>query len=899
MRLRAWIVLAALAGAARSPFFVEDPQLWTPRDFAFQESASGFDLSPDGSRVVWAKTTLDWDDQERRTQLQLTNLATLETLPLTHGKSHVGNPEWSPDGKLIAFLTDRPDPDAKGEEVEGSQIWLIRVDGGEAWPLTKGERGVQRFEWAGNESIVFLAAESASNYEQELKEKKDTSAPLDDEAHEPPVRLFGVDIESGETIRLSKNSDWIEGLWVSPDGNRAVTLHSKSLRYGYDQKIGPEVRLWDLEGDVSERILPEFRHGLGRVEWQGDSKGFYFAADFSTHPLYVMASESRLYQFDIESKKATPIPLQTGRGLLFGTLQAHPKGVLALLEDGVRTKVALFTRNGANWEKSEVTGAHVRNTWSLNLSTDGKRLVYAYSTASKPEQVFTASLSENLLGTARQFTHLNDAMAKKKMARAEPFQWKGARNEDVEGMLYFPLDYEAGKKYPLVLMIHGGPLGHDPDAWNDGWGDPVHLFCQKGAFVLKPNYHGSSGYGLPFAESIANGAYYTLPVEDIQKGVQALIDRGFVDPQKLGSLGWSNGAILTTALTVADPRYKAASVGAGGADWTSDWGVCAFGQAFSNYYLGKAPIEDPELYRKNAPIYAFDKITAPTIFFHGTEDTSVPTFHSLSMYRTLQYLGKVATRLVMFPGEPHGIGKPAHRLRKLEEESAWFDRYLFGKASPDSDKEAVREGSGLAELVELLKAKRVEGRFGESIGGVLAPEVVSFRGLEVGRFEVTRAQFAAFDPGFKFEGGTDDYAVNGVSYERAKAYCAWLSQKTGKTFRLPNEAEAEKLYGDGPSGNTLDAWAGYAVNPDDAAKLEAFLKTLPAGTLVRRVGRPPGSEGQNGKVYDLGGNVAEWVSLKDGKGVPMGGSADTPEDPSSDREPGSAYIGFRVVRESK
>lgn len=893
MRPVHWL-LSALLLLAALPQEPGEKSPWTTRDFAFQESASGFDLSPDGSRLVWTKTTLDWDEQERRAHLQLTNLDSLETLSLTRGLQRAGNPKWSPNGKLIAFLTDRPDPDAKDVEPEGPQIWLIRPDGGEAWALTKGERGVQDFEWAGNDSIVFLAPESPTNYEQELKEKKDTSAPLDDEEHEPPIRLFGVDIESGETARFSRNTDWMESLSVSPNGRYAVTVHSKSLRYGYDQKIGPEVWLWDLEEEDATRILSEFRHGVGRIEWQSNSDGFYFAADVSSHPVYNMASESRLWHFPLNAKKADPIDLQTGRGLLFGVIQAHPKGVLALLENGAKTKLALYSKSGPTWQKTEVQGEHVANTWGIDLSADGKRLVYAHSTASKPEQSFVADFDGVKVTEAKAFTQLNGHLNARKFARTEIARWKGARDEDVEGILYYPLDYEPGKKYPLVLMIHGGPLGHDADTWNDGWGDPVHLYVQRGAFVLKPNYHGSSGYGLAFAESIAGGGYYTLPIEDIQKGVEQLIGRNLVDPEKLSTIGWSNGAILSTALTVKDTRYKAASVGAGGADWSSDWGVCAFGQAFSNYYLGRAPIEDPELYRKNAPIYEFDKIRTPTIFFHGTEDSAVPTFHSLSMYRTLQYLGKVPTKLVMFPGEPHGIGKPAHRLRKLEEELAWFDRHLFGRF--EARNEALKEGSNLSELIELLKAKKSDGRFGETVNGVLVPETVSFQGILVGRFEVTRAQFAAFDPSYKFPAGTDDYPANGIPFEKATAYCRWLSQKAGKTYRLPNEDEAEKLYADGASGNTLDAWAGYAVNPADAAKLRETIKSLPPGALLKKAGRSAGI-GKD-RVYELGGNVAEWVTVE-GNGVPAGGSADCPEDPSSILEPGPDYIGFRVVLEVK
>src|SRR5262249_609060 len=185
-------------------------------------------------------------------------------------------------------------------------------------------------------------------------------------------------------------------------------------------------------------------------------------------------------------------------------------------------------------------------------------------------------------------------------------------------------EYQGGKKYPLVVQIHGGPHSADFDHWDESWGYARNLYCARGAFILRPNYHGSSHYGLKWAESI-KGRYY-LPVEDIEKGIDAFVEGGRVDKSKLGVGGWSNGAILTMAL-ITRRDYQAGSAGAGGSEWSADWGVCEFGMSFSNYYIGKAPYEDPELYRKNAPFYDFPKVRTPTILFHGDHDFAVPTHH--------------------------------------------------------------------------------------------------------------------------------------------------------------------------------------------------------------------------------------------------------------------------------
>jgi hypothetical protein len=357
-----------------------------------------------------------------------------------------------------------------------------------------------------------------------------------------------------------------------------------------------------------------------------------------------------------------------------------------------------------------------------------------------------------------------------------------------------------------------------------------------------------------------------------------------------------DGGILTTALTVTT-RYKCAAAGAGDVEWSSDWGNCDFGLSFDNYYFGKSPIEDPLLYVRKSPFYKLDKVRTPTLIFFGTEDRAVPTQQGWMHYRALQQSDKADVRFILFPGEKHAPRKLAHQRRKLDEELAWFDRYLF--QAHKSENEAFKPGSPLAHALQLKAAKRDGPRYGSREKGVLVPETVPHAGLQVGRFEVTRAQFAEFEMGYPVEPGRENYPAGGITFEKAQAYCKWLSEKTGQTYRLPTETEGEDLYGKpAPGENTLDRWAGYAVNPDDAARLRDKVAELAGpAPLLREVGNVPGT-GENGSVFDLGGNAAEWVTTADGRGKLMGGSADAPADV---KQPGSAagpdYRGFRVVRE--
>ncbi|MCK7483840.1 MAG: prolyl oligopeptidase family serine peptidase [Candidatus Moduliflexus flocculans] len=194
---------------------------------------------------------------------------------------------------------------------------------------------------------------------------------------------------------------------------------------------------------------------------------------------------------------------------------------------------------------------------------------------------------------------------------------------------------------------------------------------------------------------IAAGKYYEYPVEDIEKGVDALVAKGLVDPDRVGTFGWSNGSILSIAVSIANPaRYKVVAAGAGDVEFISDWANVDFGQSFDAYYLGKSPLEDPELYLRISPLFQMDKVRAPTIIFFGTEDRNVPTSQGWTHYRALYHLDKVPVKFLLFPGEPHGLQEYTHQLRKLEEEMAWFDRWFFktAKAENEALKRILRSG---------------------------------------------------------------------------------------------------------------------------------------------------------------------------------------------------------------
>jgi predicted esterase len=516
-------------------------------------------------------------------------------------------------------------------------------------------------------------------------------------------------------------------------------------------------------------------------------------------------------------------------------------------------------------------------------------------------QPYRAQLTGGKIVSPVQLAKLNEGLVNgRAYAKSEVIRWKGANNEEVEGILYYPTNYEAGKKYALITAIHGGPMGSDKDLWDESWAYPIQLFTQRGAFVLRPNYHGSNNYGLKWAESICCGKYYDLETPDINAGVDYLIAQGKADADRIATMGWSNGSILSTSLITTYPaRYKVASVGAGDVEWLSDWGNVDFGQSFDAYYFGKSPFEDPQLYINKSPFFKMDKVQAPVLIFHGTADRNVPPAQSWSYFRALQHFDKTV-KYVVFPGEPHGPRKLTHQMRKVEDEVAWFDKYFFKTAKPED--EALKESSPLAAALRTKNVARSGSNYGAAfpIKGktTLMPEVVKRGDVEIGRFEMTRAQFSEFDKSYKVSPGTENYPANGIAIDQAKAYCAWLSKLSGQTYRIPGEGDVSGLYEKKDGENTFDYWAGYAPNSDDAARLKKNTSELggPA-PLLKPVGSFTG-QGTTGEelIFDLGGNVAEWVLTSDGKGKVMGGSADCPADAKANCTAAPEYVGFRVVR---
>jgi dipeptidyl aminopeptidase/acylaminoacyl peptidase len=872
---------------------------WNVEDVILQETASDFEISPDGAWAVWVKTVADKDKDARIRHIFLTSLQKDgETVQLTRGNESEFSPRWSPSGKYISFLSARAEKEKKDDpESSGPQLWLLDRRGGEPWQVTNVSFGVMSSDWIDDNRLVFLTREAPTWLERERKEKKDTSRIAEDQEHLPPQRLFVLQVKEKEISRLTQNSDQITVFALSHDKKWILSRNNQSVRFEVDKRVKPKFFLVNREDGSSLELFAGPGPKPTAFFWARDDQGFYFTVTRTSDPVNEGPGATLLCYYDLETKSQQDVPLDWERGLFYLGFEVREDGFVASLANGARPKWRRYYRNGESYTYKELEGQHYPQVYALILQKNGSRALYIYTTASLPPQWYSGNLRDNTLQPDRKITDLNPHLAKKALARTEVIHWKGALDEEIEGILYYPHDYKPGVRSPLVVMIHGGPTGVDMDAYDESYAYYPNLMAQRGAFVLQPNYHGSGGYGQKFAESI-KGHYYEYEIPDILTGIDALVEKGLVDPDRLATMGWSNGGILSLGLTAWTDRFKIAGVGAADVNWISDYGNCAFGVSFDNYYFKGSPWNETEHYIQKSPLFHLKDMKVPTIIFHGTEDTNVPYGQGWEYYRALQQIGKAPVKFIVFPGEPHGLRKLTHQRRKMEEELAWFDLHFFKSGKVVN--EALKKGSPLDIALGLRGVSR-EGRlFGKQVKGRLVPEVVKIEEFSAGRFEVTRAQWAAFDGKYSYEPGTENYPATGMSLEEARRYVRWLSRLTGLEYRLPTIPEAERLAKMGGKNEvTLDYWAGYPLNPEDAQLLQAKITEIRGfAPLLLPVDRSL-SRGEE-LVFGLGGNAAEWADDGKGGGKAVGSSAATPVDEVTPwRPPAAEYTGLRVILDEK
>lgn len=879
----------------------KDKNKWTPDDIIHTEYIRSVQISPDNKMVVWTKRKGLKKEDKFVSDLYLTRLdakkdSLFRTIQLTNGKDNDYAPFFSKDSETIYFLSSRD---------KGKKLWSLSIYGGEAKEVHEFKNGISNIQWLDDQNFTFISNDGKTLYEQELKEKKDNVVVVEDEEHWTKNRVYKFNVKEKEIIRLTENEYPISTYSLSKDGKWMVYSTRLSRHYTSDGLPNPKFYLQNIADGTRTEILEGLQTPYN-FQFTADHQGFYFVAVLSSNPEWDGAGVSEVYYYDIASKNYQKVALDWKWGME-GNMQVVGNDILVGLANGTTNILTFYKKNGTTWQKSTIDfGDKVENVANLAIAKDFSKIVYQHSTSAQLPKYYIADLTQanNQLKVSNEMelAKTNQKLSKKPITKYEVMKWKGWNDEEVDGLLFYPENFEAGKRYPLVISIHGGPSGSDMDRWAERWSTYPQIFAQKGAFVLKPNYHGSSHHGQAFVESI-KGNYYDLELADILKGIDVLANKGYIDKDKMGVMGWSNGAILATMMTVRYPDlFKVCAAGAGDVNWTSDFGTCRFGVTFDQSYFGGAPWDNlngktyNENYILKSPLFEMEKVKTPTIIFHGSEDRAVPRDQGWEYYRALQQIDKAPVRFLWFPGQPHGLRKITHQQRKMKEEIDWIDQYLFKTLEPKN--ETFKKDSPIAAILKKDKLAKANGLFGVLVNGQLIPEVALVKkdSISIGVLEVTNAQLAAFNSNHPYHQSTANFPAQ-VNHTTAKNYVQWLSKKTGQKYRLPNEEEAKALHKKArkaaTKGNTLTYWAGYEITRDEVSEFNKKIAEIKQ-TLVKEVGTFGATEIGAATVYNLGGNLAEYAA----DGTAYGFSAyDFVDQADASTKTNGDYVGIRIVRE--
>lgn len=629
-------------------------------------------ISPDGTLVVYSVREADWEQNEFVSQLWIAPVAGGEPYQLTRGKASAGNPQWSPDSKRIAFSTSR---DGKG------QIWLIAPAGGEAVALTNEETSPGSFDWSPDGKRI--AFTSPGPEPKPLKDRKERYG--DFEIYQQDYRqshLWVVDVPA-EIPSASKqkpkaaavtsgNQFSVGGFDWSPDGTRIAFSASKSpLLIDGDSS---DIYTVEVAGKTVTKIVATAGPDSGPV-WSPDGRHIAFStANADPHFFYkngrigVVAAAGGPVQIVAAEIDEDIGPEKWGAEGIYFTAWRNLERGLYVVQPGARAR-RLFESSGLS-----LMGGSLAQDQTLAAAVAARANEYAevYVLRAGPQPMI------------RKLTTFADQYAKHNPADREVVRWKSSDGAAIEGILTKPAGFDPAKKYPLLVVIHGGPTGIDTPVRRADSYYPIERLVAKGAVVLQPNYRGSAGYGEKF-RSLNVRNLGVGDAWDVLSGVDALIARGFVDPARMASMGWSQGGYISAFLTTNTDRFKAISVGAGISDWMTYY-VNTDITPFTRQYLHATPWDDPAIYAKTSPITNIKQARTPTLIQHGENDKRVPIPNAYQLYQGLKDMG-VEARLVVYKGFGHGITKPKQLRHVQEDNERWLLKYVWGEQMKEPEPE--------------------------------------------------------------------------------------------------------------------------------------------------------------------------------------------------------------------
>ena len=634
------------------PVAGQERRAMTTDDGLDMVQVGGAMISPDGSWVLFSKSELNWEENERKTTWWRVSAEGGEPYRYI-GDDGGGNFQFSPDGRRLAFTRSVDDE---------SQLFLLPTTGGEAVQLSEHETSIGSYAWSEDGSkIIFVATEPRTDEEEEAREAGYDAIFVDEGPNGQQSgnwnNLWLIEVESGAERRLTDTDHRIGSFSVAPNGDRI--LFTSRIENRRNQQNLSEIQLLEVEAgtirQLTDNSAPE-----GRLSWAPDGRSFAYTArtdgewELLLDKIWVMdpdGGDRRIVSGAFDGNIGNFVWAPDASAILFSGLHGTNNNLY-------RINLGSDSVEQITWSAGSLAPS--------SFSRDRAKMAYVFQDFDTPADIWVGPTD----GTgAVQLTDVNPTITDELvLGQGEVIRWESRDGTEIEGILMLPAEYQSGV-LPLLLHIHGGPAG----VFRNSFSASNHVWAGLGYAQLFPNVRGSSGYDDDLLRGnlrdIGSGDY-----EDLMTGVDELISRGIADPDKLGLRGWSYGGILGGWTITQTDRFKGASVGAMVSDWTSEYGP-GFNHDVRLWYIGGTPWDNTDEWRERSALTHVANVTTPTLVLHGINDRTDTEPQSMMFFQALKDQGKI-TRYIRFPREPHGFQEPRHQRTRDVEEIRWIQKYV-------------------------------------------------------------------------------------------------------------------------------------------------------------------------------------------------------------------------------
>jgi dipeptidyl aminopeptidase/acylaminoacyl peptidase len=648
----------------------------TPEDYFSFHFLSDPHISPDGQWVAYVLTSVNQKQNHRESSVWLVPIdGSSAPRRLTADGFNSNSPRWSPDGATLAVLSTRSAGSSAADRPRPEIYLLPMAGGGEARPLTKLRNGIQSYQWSPDGSRIVLVGSSGpldnippADRKSDVRHYSHIDYKFNDTGWFDDKRrhLWVVNVPGGEAKQITEGQDWndTDPQW-SPDGTRIAFVSDRTGK-AYDGSHNTDVWVIPASGGALTKISDHpFEDESPR--WSPDGQQILFTGQTERHQF------RKLYLADSAGGSASHIAVNN-LDLIPGEVHWPSQG-FAWFSSGVKGETQVFRADLSAHSFAPVTSG-ARDTHAFDLHLSSRKMVYLANDFQHPDDLYAADLDGS---GERQLTHVNaELWSHLELQPLERLAYKSTDGWAIEGFFVKPLGWQPGKKYPLVLVIHGGPEG----MFGMGWYHEFQVYAAKGYAVFFCNPRGSTGYGEKFERGEINN-WGGMDYQDIMAGVDAALKRyPWVDANDLGVTGGSYGGYMTNWIVSHTNRFKAAVTLRSISNFISDDGTRDGPYGHEDYFKGIF-FDDFDQYWDASPLKYARDVRTPTLILHSDNDYRVPLEQGEQWFRALQHYG-VPSEIVIFPRENHNLtrtGEPQHLVESLNWQLYWFDRYLNGDAT--------------------------------------------------------------------------------------------------------------------------------------------------------------------------------------------------------------------------